>query len=272
VNIQGLFKTKFTALMAIPGIDTTTVLTSMGVTGVVTTAYFTGRASFKAAKTINDEETQLRMDTLKIDPTIINEDDLPTLSFTDKVKLVWPLYVAPISMGTSTITAIVMANHEASKKIAALTVASGISERALKDYKEKIVDKFGDNKAISIRDEIAQDRVENAPPSNTEVIIAGAGDVLCFDITTGRYFQSSVEKIRQAMNRVNYDIINHNYASLSSFYDEIGLDPTPYSDNVGWNTNDPPSMSFSTVMSKDQRPCVAIDFTSPPIAEYDKLW
>lgn len=235
-------------------VNPSTVLTGMGATGVVTTAYLTGRASFKAAKVIAKEEFG-------------QEEEL---SPKERARLVWPLYVAPVSVGMTTIVAIVTANQQASRKVAALTVASGISERALQEYKAKVVEKLGENKERTIRDEIAQDKVTNDPVR--EVIIAGAGDVLCYDVMTGRYFMSSVEKIRQAANKINYNIINHDYASLSSFYDEIGLTPTPMSDEVGWNTDHRLEVQFSTVMSTDQRPCIAIDFEEPPFVEYSKLW
>ena len=241
-----------------PDISSTTILTGMGVSGVVSTAYLTGRASFKAAEIIRNEEV---IKTLPPDK----------LTRTEKIKLVWPLYVAPVSVGCTTVTAIVMANHVASKKIAALAVASGISDRALQEYKAKVIEKLGEKKEMTIRDEIAQERV--AATANKEVLVIGAGDVLCFDMMTGRYFQSTVEKIRQAENKINYEILNHMYASLSSFYDLIDIPPTPYSDTVGWNgLTDRFEVLFSTVMSPDQRPCVAIDFTIPPTAEYTKLY
>jgi hypothetical protein len=230
----------------------------MGVTGVVTTAYLTGRASFKAAELIRREE-------------IVKTLPPDKLTNKEKIKLVWPLYVAPVSVGCTTITAIVMANHTASKRIAALTVASGISERALTEYKAKVLEKLGEKKEMTIRDEIAQDRV-NAT-ENKEVLVVGAGEVLCFDMYTGRYFQSTVEKIRQAENKINFEILNHMYASLSSFYGELGIPATQYSDEVGWNgLTDRFEVRFSTVMSPDNRPCIAMEFTRPPMPEYTKLY
>lgn len=240
-------------------VNSTTVLTGVGVTGVVTTAYLTGRASFKAAKLIEREEV-VRAAAQK-----------EALTPKEKAKLVWPLYVAPVSTSITTITAIVMANHEASKKIAALTVASGISERALQEYKTKVVEKFGENKATAVRDEIAQDRIRNQPPTS-QVMMVGEGEVLCHDMLTGRYFNSTVEKLRQAMNNVNYEIIAHDYASLSFFYDQIGLAPTAYSDHVGWRCDDHPDLTFSTVMSPDERPCLAVDFDIAPHPGYSQLW
>jgi hypothetical protein len=252
--LRGLFNN-----IKMPDISSTTVLTGMGVTGVVTTAYLTGRASFKAAELIRREE-------------IVKTLPPDKLTNKEKVKLVWPLYVAPISVGCTTITAIVVANHTASKRIAALTVASGISERALTEYKAKVLEKLGEKKEMAIRDEVAQDRVANTPV-NKEVLVIGAGDVLCFDLLTGRYFQSTVEKIRQAEIKINYEILNHMYASLSRFYDEIGIPPTPYSDTVGWNgLTDRFEVMFSTVMSPDNRPCIAVDFSHPPVAEYTNLY
>lgn len=251
--LRGLFNN-----IKMPDISSTTVLTGMGVTGVVTTAYLTGRASFKAAELIRREE-------------IVKTLPPDKLTNKEKVKLVWPLYVAPISVGCTTITAIVVANHTASKRIAALTVASGISERALTEYKAKVLEKLGEKKEMAIRDEVAQDRV-NAT-ENKEVLVVGAGEVLCFDMYTGRYFQSTVEKIRQAENKINFEILNHLYASLSSFYNEIGIPATQYSDEVGWNgLTDRFEVRFSTVMSPDNRPCIAMEFTRPPMPEYTKLY
>lgn len=248
----------FTKIARIAGDNSSTILTGMGVTGVVTTAVFTGRASFKAALLIEKEE--------------INTTKEIPLSTKDKIKLVWPLYIPPLTVGITTIGAIIMANHEASKKIAALTVASGISERALQEYKAKVIEKFGENKAVSVRDEIAQDRVNKFPPAAKDTIIVENGDVLCFDMHTGRYFHSSMEKLRRAENKINFEILNHMYASLSSFYDEIGLAPTSFSDDVGWNGNELFEISFSSVISPDGRPCIAFDFARAPFAEYARLW
>lgn len=255
--LQELFKTK------LHSVNPTTVLTGMGISGVITTAYLASRASFKASEIIRRQQ-QFHNDE---DQT---REDLP---FTEKAKLVWVLYTPAVASGATTIVAIVMANQQASKKIAALTVASGVSERALSEYKAKVLEKLGETKEMKIRDEIAQDRVLKTPiPVTTEVIIAGSGDVLCFDTHTGRYFQSSVEKIRQAQNKINFEILNHMGESLSRFYDEVGLPPTPDSEVVGWNSNEQLEVLFSSVLTPDSRPCLAIVFCPAPFVGYEKLY
>jgi len=243
------------------------ILTGLGVTGTVTTAYLTGRASFKAAKLIELEERRLEM----LEFARENEDEKKQ-TLVSKTKLVWRLYIPPIGVGATTIASIVMANKLSSKKIAALAAASSISERALQEYKDKVVEKLGERQNRAMRDEIAQDRVSGQPVNLREVILAGTGEVLCYDMTTGRYFMSTVEEIKRAENKINHDLIHYMSASLSEFYDEIGLPPTSFSDSVGWNANNHIEVQFSTVMSTDQRPCIAIDFLKPPITNYEKAW
>jgi hypothetical protein len=175
-------------------------------------------------------------------------------------------------VGATTITSILLANQIASKKIAALAVASGISERAFQEYKAKVVEKLGETKDLAVRDQVAQDRVDKHPIGTREIILAGTGEVLCFDMLTGRYFQSTIEDIKKAENKVNYDIFHHMYASLSSFYQEVGLPPTGYSDTVGWNSNTLLEVQFSTTLSTDQRPCVAVNFATLPVVDYERLY
>jgi Family of unknown function (DUF6353) len=247
--------------------NSTTVLTVLGAGGTIATAVLTGRATFKAAMLINNEQ-----EVSNIAWREGESDDPPAeLSKTEKVKLVWRQYIPPVASGIMTITCIIVANRISSKKIAALTVAAGVSERALAEYKEKVVEKLTARQEEKIRDEIAQDRVDNHPPTTSEIIITGKGDVLCMDMLTGRYFQSSVESIKRAENVINRSLIQHMDASLSEFFDEIGLSPTSYSDTVGWNAAHPVEVKISATLSADQRPCLAIDFQPHPFTTYSRF-
>jgi hypothetical protein len=243
--------------------NSTTILTAVSVAGTVSTAVLTGRATFKAAQLIEEEKQNAER---KV--SLANGDAWPEPSRFDKVRWVWRLYIPPAGVMVTTVTCIIVANKIASKKIAALALAGGISERALQEYKSKVVEKLGERQDTKIRDEIAQDRVNKHPVNQREIILAGTGEVLCFDMTTGRYFQSTIEEIKRAENKINYELNNSMYASLSEFYDEIGLPPTNYTDTVGWNANNRIEVVFSATISSDQRPCIAIDFVNPPFSEY----
>lgn len=245
----------------------TTILTGVGVGGTIATAALTGRASFKAARLIDQERSVLKEELEGHGHDEFHLDELQ-FSKTQIAKLVWKLYLPPVAAGVTTITAIIVANKISSTKIAALAVAGGISERVLQEYKEKVVERLGDKQDQKLRDEIAQDRVNSYPPNSRELILAGTGEVLCYDMLTGRYFQSSVEEIKSAENKINHDMLNHMGASLAEFHDLIGLPSTPYTDSVGWNGVDLIKIVFSTVMSPDQRPCITIDFDRLPVLEY----
>jgi len=66
-------------------------------------------------------------------------------------------------------------------------------------------------------------------------------------------------------------VLNDFYASLSDFYDLIGLPTTSFSDEVGWNSDRLLELQFSTVLSDDGRPCISIDFRTVPIRDYYKV-
>lgn len=246
--------------------NSATILTSLGVTGTIATAYLTGRATFKAAEIIRREESIIDLDSSDLPPEV--KTDMTTKQ---KIKAVWTLYIPPTVVGITTITAIIAANRIASKKIAALAMASSISERALKEYKDKVMEKFGASKEQDVRDGVAQDRINRNPPQSNEVIITGTGEVLCYDMYMGRYFLSTAEKIRQAENKVNYELVNHMYASATEFYDAVGLPATSFTDKAGWNANEPCKLVFSSAITPDERPCLAFDFINPPFLEYDRL-
>ena len=235
--------------------NSTTILTGLGVAGVGVTAYLTGRASFKAASLIFEQE----------DHKLEVEEDFTT---GQKVKMVWSLYIPPVLVGTVTIASIIAANRIASKKIAALVVASGVSERALKEYRERVLEKIGPSKEQDIQDEIAQRRVANEAIGG-DVIVLG-GEVLCYDLHSGRYFNSTHEAIKRAENKINYELVHFSAASLSEFYDELGVSATTYSDMVGWDVGNQMAVKISTVMSPDNRPCLAIDFQPYPVYEYNR--
>lgn len=245
-----------------------TILTGVGIVGTVTTTYLTGRATFKAAKVIEEETQKLEKAEAVENGGLETPQELTRFT---KVRLVWHHYIPPGVTLVTTITCIIVANKIASRKIAALAIASGVSERALQEYKAKVIEKLGERQDEKIRDEVAQDRVNNNPVKSREVIITGTGDHLCYDHYTGRYFQSSAEKIRQAENKINYELNNQYYASASEFYDEFDLPATTLTDSVGWNANKRVEVQLSTVMSSDDRPCLAIDFIQPPFVEYARL-
>lgn len=234
------------------------ILTAIGITGSLTTAYLTGKASFKAAEIIAREK----------DPKGYRRPEEGPIEIKEKIELVWKLYIPAAGSAVLTIIAIVTANRIGTRRAAAMAAAYSISEKAWGEYKEKVVEKFGEKKAREVRDEVAQDRIRNNPPSKNEVIITGGGTVLCYDTYTGRYFMSTMEELKKAQNNVNHVVLNEGYASLNDFYSWISLNHTPVGEEVGWNSDRLMELTFSTVMSEDDKPCIAISFRVDPIRNF----
>jgi hypothetical protein len=229
------------------------ILTAIGVTGVVTTAYLTGKATFKAAEILN------------------NDVRGELLEPREKVELVWKLYIPAAGTAVTTIACIILADRIGTRRAAAVAAAYTLSEKAFEEYKKKVVEKIGEKKEQEVRDEIAQDRVNERPVSSSQVIITGEGDVLCFDRFTGRYFESSIDKLRKAENETNHQVLNDFYASLSDFYHRVGLPATSMSDDVGWNSDKLLMLDISATLSENDRPCIAVGFSVAPVRGYNRL-
>lgn len=181
----------------------------------------------------------------------------------------WRPVVSPIFSGIVAIGCIISVQQIGVRRAAALAAAYTISDQAFQEYKAKVVETLGKKREQGIRDTIAQDRVDRTKGSS-EIVIA-SGKVLCMDLYSGRYFESTVEAIRQAQNDLNYTVLNDGYASLSQFYELVGLAPTKGSEEVGWVSMKLMEIKFSTVLSQDGKPCVTIDFAVEPCRNYYKF-
>lgn len=244
-----------------------TILTAGGVVGTVVTAVLAGRAGFKFSEILNEDKHERAM--AEVDPDISYETAYRRLMPLDKIekaKLVWPYCAPPVITGTVTITSIIFANRMNAQKVAALAAAYGLAEGRLTEYREKVAEKLTPAKEQKLQDELAQESV-NKTPGATQVIIA-EGEVLCFDRPTGRYFRSTMENIMRAVNSTNAEIMHADFVRATFFYEELSLPATTWTDEVGWNTDRLLELDISTVLSEDNRPCIAIDFKTLPKLDY----
>jgi hypothetical protein len=174
-------------------------------------------------------------------------------------KLVWKLYIPAGISATSTITCLVGANRVSFKKTMAAQAAFAVSERVFSEYRDKVIEEYGDRKDQSIRDKIADEQVKKTAPS-PDIIISGPGNVLCCELYTGRYFTSDMETLRRAVNDLNSRLLKHDYATFDDFYHLIGLNQTSSSGHMGWKTPKMLELSFTTVLTEDNRPCLAFEY------------
>lgn len=215
------------------------ILTGLGVSGVISTAYFAHQAGFKTAS----ERAGFK-------PT--------ASSFKEKYGRYWRNYIPAGISGTLAVVAIVGASRVGSRRSAAVSAAYAVTERAFTEYRDKVTEKFGDKKEQSVRDEIAQDHIRRDQPAPG--LIIGTGSVLCYEMYTGRYFSCDMETLRRAVNDINAKLVGGVYATLSDFYYIVGLPWTSESSNIGWESDKPLKMDFSAVLTEDNRPCIAFEY------------
>lgn len=235
----------------------TTILTVGGVAGTVTTGVLSFRAGWSARDTAEDIVHQ----DISAGPVTKKEIFLET----------WQVYIPPVLIGGVTIGSIVMANRVSASRAAALAAAYGIAQRDLDEYKGKVAEKLGLKKAEQVKDDIVQDHVSANPPGSSMIVVA-EGDVLCYDEITGRYFQSSMEKLKRAELKALEEIVNHEMVSLGFFHDEVGLRTTSYTDSVGWNSNNKLELRTRVAMAENERPCIVVDFATSPTLTYNNSY
>lgn len=223
------------------------ILSSTAITGVVTTAYLTGRAAVESSYRIRlFEELKL------------NHDRTLVEKLKDETRLCWKFYIPAAAAGAVTIGCIIGTTRVTNKRAAAAQAAFVLSERAYSEYRAKVIEEYGDRRDQTIRDSIASDRVSANPPPTT--IITGPGSVLCCELHTGRYFTSDMESLRRAENDINSRLVRHDSATIDDFYHLIGVSGTATSGDLGWNSDKLLSLEFTSVLDDQGRPCLAFNY------------
>lgn len=232
------------------------ILTGLGVAGTVTTAVLTGKAAYSSALIIAAE---------------YHEDGKglgPAPSAKEKLELVWKQFIPPAAVGVVTIAAIIGANQIGSRRAAAFAAAYKLSEQLSEDYKKKALELFGAKNDEKVRTELAKERI-NKLSAQGMIVVAGS-EVLMYDELSGRLFKNKVDDVKKAVNEINHQVLNYYCASLTEFYEKIGLTATSFSDSVGWNTDELLEVQFTAIETNDQQPALMIGYNHEPIKGYDR--
>ena len=231
------------------------ILTGIGIAGMITTTILAVRATPKALELIEEKK---------------EEESIDELSSFEVVKVAWKPYIPAIVTCVASTACLIGASSVNTKRNAALATAYKLSETALSEYRDKVVETIGEKKERIVRDKVAEERVKKNPVSKNEVIITGNGKTLCFDPISGRYFMCSIETIKKAENTLNKQMLHDisGYVSLNEFYDELGLDHTSVGNDLGWNTNQLIDIDFSSQLNDNGEPSVVLDYLVAPKCDY----
>lgn len=254
------------------------ILTGIGVAGMITTTVLAVKATPKALKKIEEKKLEVydELDPLDVPSQALPED--VKLKPIEVVKVTWKCYIPAVVTGAASIACIVGASKVNLKRNAALATAYNLSQTALTEYKEKVVETIGDKKEQKIRESIAQDKIDKNPPSeevNKSLVILGNGDFPVKDTLSGRYFISNENKLDAIENKINSKLLSYDYVSLNEIYDELELEPTSLGDQLGWNRYRDGEFRFNkynTSKLPDGRPCLVLDYHVGPRYEYDSSY
>lgn len=232
------------------------ILTGLGVAGTVTTAVLTGKAAYSSALTIADQERVLEPGE-KFDTK-------------DKIKLVWTEFIPPAAVGVVTVAAIIGANQIGSRRAAAFAAAYKLSEQLSEDYKQQVLKTLGLQKEEKMRAEMGAEKIAKNPPEPNMLIVAGA-NALFYDELSGRYFHNTMDAVQRAVNEINYQVNNYYCASLTEFYDRIGLESTRYSDDIGWNSEKLLEVQYTGILLPGgTQSAIMISYNEEPIKGYER--
>lgn len=236
------------------------ILIGVGIASMITSTVLAVKATPKALKMIDEKKYY---------------EDKDVLTPIETVKTAWKPYVPAVVTGAVGVACLIGGNSAHVRRNAALATAYKLSETAFSEYKEKVIETIGEKKEKTVREHVAQEKVNNNPSSTNEVIITGGGDVLFLEPVSMRYFTSDIEKIRRIINDINYRLTSgmEEYISLSEFYDEIGLSHTSTSDDLGWNLGRDGQIriDFPAAKTESGKPCLVLEYHVSPRYNYHKL-
>ncbi len=235
------------------GKNSTTILTAMSIAGLGASVVMAAKAS---------PEAKCRVDAER------NKREDKKLKSIEIIKHGYKPFIPAAIMVTATASCIIGANAVNSKRNAALAGAYMLTSEALKDYKNKVIETFGDRKAQKVEDDIASDKVQTIKVVEPDIIITGKGNTLCCDLTSGRYFKSDMESLRRIENDLNSDLLDSTWVSLNDAYYMMGLTCISIGDDLGWDWSElgrsKISFHFSSQLAENGEPCLTVRFDVKP--------
>jgi hypothetical protein len=226
------------------------ILTGIGIAGMITTTVLAVRATPKAVRLIEEAGCETKL---------------------DAVKAAWKPYIPAVITGVASTACLIGATSVGSQRTAALAAAYKLSEKAMAEYKDKVIETIGEKKEQVVREKVADERIKTHPVTQSEVYLTDKGNTLFYEPLSDRYFKSDIELIRRAEINLNQQIQQGMCGSVSvnEFYDEIGLPHTETTgDILGWNAFNLIKLDITAHLTDEDKPCLWIGHYNAPQYDY----
>ncbi len=236
------------------------ILTGIGVVGVVSTAVVTAKLTPKALDILEERER------------FKQEEYGESLTAFEKVLAVTPTYMPAILMGLATCSCILGANHINQTRQASLATAYTYLDSLFKEYRCKVKEVYGEDGEKKIVEEMQKD-IE---------LYEKYGSLfeprLFYDEYSKRYFEMSMYELRDAEYKMNRMFNFLGRLTLNEVYEFFNLKPTDLGEKIGWSAfKDWECIGYSwieinleQVVTPDGLDALAIHFVMEPTDDYSK--
>ena len=233
------------------------ILVVGGVVGLVTSGVMACKATTKLSTILDDSKEQIELfDKVAANPEMVKEEYTVEDAEKDKkiVKVqtavkVAKLYAPSIAVGVVSIGAIFASNNIMRKRNVALGAAYATVDRAFKDYRNRVVDRFGEEldkelrynlKTKEVKETIEDENgkkktvkrnikyMDSAMPSEFAVIYDDGCAGWTKDPEDNKFFL--IQQQRYANERLK----RRGYLSLNEVYELLGFPSTKAGQVVGW--------------------------------------
>ena len=196
--------------------NSATILTSLGVVGVASTAILAAKATPKALALLEEKEK------------FKQEEYGYSLTHFEKVLAVAPAYIPAVLTGLATVSCILGANRINQYKQASLLSAYTYLDSTFKEYQRKVKEVFGEEGEAKVRAELGRE-IE---------LYEKYGSLheprLFYDEISNRYFEMSMYEMKEAEYNMNRMFNFLGALKLNEVYEFFNLGPTEYGETVGW--------------------------------------
>ena len=229
------------------------ILVVVGVVGVVTSAVMACKATTKATDVI--EEHKKEMDDIhfvsETKPEKYSEEDLQkdtVIVYTQTAVKLAKLYAPSVAIGAASIACIIGSHNILTKRNAALAAAYTAVDKTFKEYRNRVVDRFGKEVDKQLRynikaKEFEETTVDENGNEKTETVTKDVAEIHSSDYA--KFFDESCPGWTKDAEQNKYFLLcQQNYANemlkaqgylfLNDVYKLIGVPATRAGQIVGW--------------------------------------
>jgi hypothetical protein len=192
-------------------------------------------------------------------------------NFSARQFVVNTAYIPSIVMGVGTLTCVFGAHVLNKQRQASLIGAYTLLDSSYKEYKQKVLDLYGENANNEVTEAIAKDKYDKDDHK------VEPGKQLFYEAYSGRYFESTMEDVLRAEYTLNRELSLVGGVAVNDYYELLGLDRVDEAKDFGWAYDTNMDMywqawvdfNHTTSVMDDGLECTIITMWQEPVIDYE---